>query len=106
MISQFGHAKHKSNLVRNLNSLVFKVELALGKSRDEAKIFHVCVTLVINLRSTSPTQKKKNCVYNLFNTTKYHLHYISIHSAAEFAKFVTRELKNVELGELGNVVKI
>ena len=30
------------------------------------------------------------------------MHYISTHSAAEFAKFVTRERKDVELG---NVVK-
>ena len=33
------------------------------------------------------------------------MHYISIHSAAEFAKFVTRKQKNVELDELRNVVK-
>ena len=73
MISQFGHTKHKSNLVRNLNSLVFKAKLALGKIKPrrgknlrhtranlpwnfEQKSFHVIVALVISLRQTSSTQ--------------------------------------------------
>ena len=61
MISQFGHTKHKSNLVRNLNSLVFKAELAQEKicltPLDTICIIYRC-TMQQNLPNSSPGNEK------------------------------------------------
>ena len=61
MISQFGHTKHKSNLVRNLNSLVFKAELAQGKI-CLTPLDTICIiyryAMQQNLLNLSPGKKK------------------------------------------------
>ena len=52
----------------------------------------------------SRAKKKKNCENNLFNTTRYHMPYISIHKCCTIFQIRLPREKSVESGELDDVV--